>query len=949
MTTSATHRRFFRWTASIGLAAVTLGPSIWASAGVTSELQHSVRESTFEVVMKKPEKDTASYEKPLPLELLPYYDRNDAYRSVGTAFSLGHNRYVTAAHVIIAGISSQFGAPELRRSDGTVFAIDQILKFSQHEDFVLFSLRNDPASPGLEVDTAPKIDEPVLAVGDALGEGIVIRDGLFTSETPEDQDGLWKWIRFSAAASPGNSGGPLLNADGKVIGIVIGKSPNENLNYALPIVRVIEGEELKARFNQRILVSLPFLHSTYTYSYKDEYKLPLPWTAFEESFQSVTEHQIDKAHSTLLDRYADSSFPKGAGSEDILYEPEPNNFRPRLIAQQADGRWNAFPLEYHTTQLPGNGSVSVANAAGAIFLQLVRSDAAEGGDYYTDSASFMNTALRALNLRRPVGPDQVVVTSLGTARSQSMFVDKYGRKWQSRVWAMPSMDIYVVGELLPTPDGYVAVVQFAPSVLLHEVEKEIRLLANQVDVSYHGTLAQWQAHLQRRELLADALKDVKLLHDPSWQLQTPRFKMTLPPDALMLTDKSILTLTMGFLDDGAGVSWGIHEARWNRDERQDVAISLRRRQRPPPAARLELRNRFADMAIRRSPFDGSMDRESADIYSLSTVIDVPGKKAGTVSADLLYGVTVYLGNHPTMQDALNTTQRVAANIHVLEPGIGPDIAKASTFDAPADAEFETIKRAALASASDYDAKTGPDIRGRHFSDDLRDYYAMIQAEIRSTPLGGQEMDPAAWKEKQLERQTLLQKYWGHYPALIRNRDVWPIFLSRNHLPPATPHSIDVVIAEQALLTLLKSRIPTEEWSVDARRLLEAYIGERDRLVRSSTQTPGEYRLRTTPCPVASTQTSGGRFPKYSPDNRPIEELWPKASRRLGEEGTVIASYKISATGCVTSAAIVGSSGFDMLDNTVLQFSESARFIPADAHGAAVDAVVKVPIVFKLSP
>ena len=155
-----------------------------ACAAVTPDLQKVIREDTFEVVMKKPEKEPVTYEKPLPLDLLPYYERTDAYRSVGTAFALGHNTYVTAAHVIAAGLSSQFGPPALRRSDGTVYDIDRILKYSIHEDFVVFSLRNDPGPVGFAVNRTPTIDEPVLAVGNALGEGIVIRDGLYTSDTP---------------------------------------------------------------------------------------------------------------------------------------------------------------------------------------------------------------------------------------------------------------------------------------------------------------------------------------------------------------------------------------------------------------------------------------------------------------------------------------------------------------------------------------------------------------------------------------------------------------------------------------------------------------------------------------------------------------------------------------------------------------------------------------------
>ena len=99
------------------VCAFSLGCVLNAFAGVTPELQRAARENTFEVVMKKPEKDPVTYEKPLPLDLIPFIERTDAYRSVGTAFSLGNNTYVTAGHVFLAGIGSQYGAPALRRAD----------------------------------------------------------------------------------------------------------------------------------------------------------------------------------------------------------------------------------------------------------------------------------------------------------------------------------------------------------------------------------------------------------------------------------------------------------------------------------------------------------------------------------------------------------------------------------------------------------------------------------------------------------------------------------------------------------------------------------------------------------------------------------------------------------------------------------------------------------------
>jgi serine protease Do len=92
-------------------------------------MQRAIRDATFEVVLKKPEHDPLTYEKPLPLDLLPFVERNDAYRSIGTAFSLGHNTYVTAAHVLVLGVDSQYGPPQLRGPDNKVHSIERILKW----------------------------------------------------------------------------------------------------------------------------------------------------------------------------------------------------------------------------------------------------------------------------------------------------------------------------------------------------------------------------------------------------------------------------------------------------------------------------------------------------------------------------------------------------------------------------------------------------------------------------------------------------------------------------------------------------------------------------------------------------------------------------------------------------------------------------------------------------
>src|SRR5262245_60209054 len=84
------------------------------AANLETEMQARVRKATFEVVMRKPAQDTITYERPLPLDQLPYTERTDKYRSVGTAFAISDGRFVSAAHVFNVGFASHYGEPALR-------------------------------------------------------------------------------------------------------------------------------------------------------------------------------------------------------------------------------------------------------------------------------------------------------------------------------------------------------------------------------------------------------------------------------------------------------------------------------------------------------------------------------------------------------------------------------------------------------------------------------------------------------------------------------------------------------------------------------------------------------------------------------------------------------------------------------------------------------------------
>ncbi|HKC15993.1 MAG TPA: TonB family protein [Steroidobacteraceae bacterium] len=892
--------------------------------------------------MKKPEKDPLTYEKPLPLELLPYIERTDAYQAVGTAFALGSNTYVTAAHVLLAGMDSQYGSPALRRTDGSVYAIDRILKFSSYQDFVVFSVQIDPAPPGLDTNQQPQIDDPVMAVGNALGEGIVIRDGLYTSATAEEQDGRWKWIRFSAAASPGNSGGPLLDAQGRVIGIVIGKSPNENLNYSLPISQVLEAPEHKARFDDRRLISLPYLHGTQTYIFQDGFNLPLSWTEFARNYRTVIARHEDASRERLLKTYADTLFPKGSGSEAVLYAPEANDFRPRLIEQQDDGSWSATAPYYTATDLPGDGSVSVANVSGAVLLRLVRSDNAADDALFANSRAFMDLALKGLNLRRPVGTDQVRVTSLGAALSDTMYVDRYGRKWQQRVWAIPFMDFYLESLLLPTPDGYCALILYVPSSIRAISEERLHLLANQIDVSYTGTLAQWRAYFARSAWLPKALTDVTLSSSPEWSLRGRRFSFTVPSSVLALDNRSVLTLTMGFVPDGDQVLWDLEEAWWNKDAQRKVKLGLWRRLRPPPTARLDLRSAFDDMRNRRDPYSGRWNRRTATISEVSVIVDAPGKKAGLVSTELLYGVSLHFEDEALLGNWVQLVQKLSSVAQILEKGPGESVVPAQPLASTLGEAFDSLARPLLEKSKQADSSFGRDLRGRLPSEDLQEM--MTRIEVQFLAPGA---DAEALEQDYLRRTKTIFTYWTAVPALRHNRDLWGSFLARNRMPENTPHSQEVLTAEKALMDVLGSGEPSETSITFAHQLLDAYQRERKEAAHSMTVSDADYHARLTPCPAPATHTSNSVGAKFGAMPRSPGEFYPELSRQLYEEGRVLVSAQVSATGCALKFAIAFSSGSALLDDAAQRYAETIEFLPAERAGKAADSVKVFAVNFQL--
>jgi len=670
-------RTLFSWIAAArrltgaGLAAglVLLAPPALRAATLDPAVLPRVQAATFEVVIPKLAKDPLTYEKPLPLE--SFQKRNDKYNSVGTAFALDNQHYITAGHVLTLGIGSLTGEPALRDASGHVYAIDQITRFSLQQDFVEFTLKGSPRIAPLEVNTQPTMNDVVYAVGNALGTGIVIRDGLYTSQTPEDENGRWKWLRFSAAASPGNSGGPLLDKDGKIIGVVLMKSPGENLNYALPIGEVFKAPANLAVADQRQAYALNVIQDKGAGVLKMQFSLPRNFADFSTTFLKLRDKNDDQLLQKLLSANAGTLFPNGPGASRALHGGSDGDPFPGLLHRDDDGVWRVAKSRPAKRALPFNGSLAMAKWqwGDQVLFHLRKPDNVSSRQLYGDSKLFSDLLTKTGEIRRRIGSESIKITSLGSPTEEQTFTDAYRRNWQIKVWPLSYQNARIVVFLLPVPDGYSGMFRVMPPIAGHSQMANLKVMTNFIDLAYQGTLAQWQDYLTNTELLPAALKDITLRFDygRAWVYRSPRLDFAYTPALQAIDQNSLLTLGLSYFQDRGKAVWDISSlvSRANANDASGASgvISIRRRIAPSGDLDDNYRSEWNKLLQRNHPYDG-VPYDKNDVTVIATAGGAP--VVAGAKPDLLYQIS-YAAEGPHPDDVMKDKLKLLLDkLHVNE-------------------------------------------------------------------------------------------------------------------------------------------------------------------------------------------------------------------------------------------------------------------------------------------
>jgi S1-C subfamily serine protease len=169
-------------------------------------------------------------------------------KGIGSGMVLSvHGEILTNEHVVRGAEDIKVQLADNTQVGAEVVVADPLL------DLAVLQLRGEFASLApvefRERDPAP--GEWIMAIGQPFGLGDTVTVGVISGlardygdlgRPPDlDPDGIWSFIQTDASINIGNSGGPLVDLDGKVIGITTAvRQDGQGLAFAIPAAMAIK-------------------------------------------------------------------------------------------------------------------------------------------------------------------------------------------------------------------------------------------------------------------------------------------------------------------------------------------------------------------------------------------------------------------------------------------------------------------------------------------------------------------------------------------------------------------------------------------------------------------------------------------------------------------------------------------------------------------------------------
>lgn len=219
---------------------------------------------------------------------------SNAYgKALGSGFFVADGMIATNYHVIE-------GAEKIvvRTYDGKQFEIKTICGYNKDLDLAILKIDKENSYLTISQDKIA-VGQDIFTLGSPLGLTGTMSEGMVSTASRDMGDGV-DYIQIDAPISPGNSGGPLVNTYGEVIGInTMYLIDGQNLNFAINI-----------RELQRINTNHPISVADYYKQYDDQ------------SMEDFLANMIHEDPAKSQDPYTSQFIPSGVGVDGTLTAAE---------------------------------------------------------------------------------------------------------------------------------------------------------------------------------------------------------------------------------------------------------------------------------------------------------------------------------------------------------------------------------------------------------------------------------------------------------------------------------------------------------------------------------------------------------------------------------------------------------------------------------------------------
>jgi putative serine protease PepD len=167
-------------------------------------------------------------------------------RGLGTGVIVADNGTILTANHVVAGA----GTITVTFADGTTANATVVTADPKLDVATLFPAKLPQVVVSATLGGGADVGAPVVAIGNPLGLTDSVSAGVISGldRTADTNDGTFSGlIQFDASVNPGSSGGPLLDARGLVIGIVVsiatpdGEDAFAGIGFAVPIGAALGG------------------------------------------------------------------------------------------------------------------------------------------------------------------------------------------------------------------------------------------------------------------------------------------------------------------------------------------------------------------------------------------------------------------------------------------------------------------------------------------------------------------------------------------------------------------------------------------------------------------------------------------------------------------------------------------------------------------------------------